>query len=137
LDLFLNIDHASNKLTALYRIDSDDPNAGRLATSRNFPRWLRQGSSQDVSAGVISTSRGTFTPNTVSYDWLRISAAPQAVAAVTGTKTVDKDGVPPGPGVNPGDTLTYTISVTNNSATTSVQIIDPMPVDTSYVANSA
>jgi len=136
LDLFLNIDHASNKLTALYRIDSDDPNAGRLATSRNFPRWLRQGSSQDVSAGVISTSRGTFTPNIVSYDWLRISATPQAVAAVSGTKTVDKDGVS-GPPVNPGDTLIYTVSVTNNSATTSVQITDPMPVDTSYVANSA
>ncbi len=136
LDLFLNIDHNSNKLTALYRIDSDDLNAGRLATSRNFPRWLRQGQSQEVSAGVISTSRGTFTPITVSYDWFRISATPQAVPAVFGTKTVDKDGVS-GPPVNPGDTLTYTVSVTNNSATTSVQITDPMPVDTSYVASSA
>jgi uncharacterized repeat protein (TIGR01451 family) len=137
LDLFLNIDHAgSGKITALYRIDSDDPNAGRLATSRSFPRWLRQGGAVAVSAGVISTSRGTFTPNTISYDWFRITATAQATAAVIGTKTVDKDGVS-GPGVNPGDTLTYTISVTNNSATTSVQVADPMPVDTSYVAGSA
>jgi uncharacterized repeat protein (TIGR01451 family) len=137
LDLFLNIDHGgSGKITALYRIDSDDPNAGRLATSRNFPRWLRQGGAVAVSAGVISTSRGTFTPITVAYDWFRISATPQAVAAVIGTKTVDKDGVS-GPTVNPGDTLTYTVSVTNNGATTNIQISDPMPVDTSYVANSA
>jgi uncharacterized repeat protein (TIGR01451 family) len=137
LDLFLNIDHAgSGKISALYRIDSDNPNAGRLATARNFPRWLRQGNSVPVSAGVISTNRGTFTPITVAYDWLRITATPQAVAAVIGTKTVDKDGVPPGPAVNPGDTLTYTISVTNNSATTNVQVSDPIPVDTSYVAGS-
>src|SRR5260221_10677131 len=75
LDLFLNIDHGgSGKITALYRIDSDDPNAGRLATSRNFPRWLRQGNAVAVSAGVISTSRRTFAPNTISYDWVPITA---------------------------------------------------------------
>jgi uncharacterized repeat protein (TIGR01451 family) len=137
LDLFLNIDHGgSGKITALYRIDSDDPNAGRLATARNFPRWLRQGNPVQVSAGVISTSRGSFTPITVTYDWFRISATPQVIAAVSGTKTVDKDGLT-GPAVNPGDTLTYTVNVTNNSAATSVQISDPIPVDTSYVAGSA
>src|SRR5262249_34395686 len=136
LDLFLNIDHNSRQTTALYRIDSNDPNAGRLATSRNIPRWLRQGPSVPVSAGVISTNRGSFIPNTLSYDWFRITAVPQVVASVVGTKTVDKDGVS-GPPVNPGDTLTYTVSVTNNGTSTSVQISDPLPVDTSYVAGSA
>jgi uncharacterized repeat protein (TIGR01451 family) len=137
LDLFLNIDHAgSGKLTALYRIDSDDPNAGRLATTRNFPRWLRQGNAVPVSAGVISTNRGAFAPMAIDFDWLRVTNTAQVSASVVGTKTVDKDGVN-GPPVNPGDTLTYTVSVTNNGAATSVQIADPMPIDTSYVAGSA
>src|SRR6266511_1833010 len=140
LDLFLNIDHTgSGKLTALYRIDSDDPNAGRLATSRNFPRWLRQGN-PTVNAGVITTNRGTLDKITMSYDWFRFTTdpnQPQVVASVSGTKTVDKDGVPPGPAVNPGDTLTYTINVTNNgTAPTNVQIVDPIPGDTTYVDGS-
>ncbi|HEU5102486.1 MAG TPA: hypothetical protein VFU22_25860, partial [Roseiflexaceae bacterium] len=36
-----------------------------------------------------------------------------------------------------GDTLTYTINVTNNGAPTSIQITDPIPVDTSFVTGSA
>jgi uncharacterized repeat protein (TIGR01451 family) len=136
LDLFLNIDHTgSGKLTALYRIDSDDPNAGRLATSRNFPRWLRQGNAVPVYAGVITTNRGAPTPTTIAYDWLRLTSAPQVQAAVSGTKTVDKDGIT-GPAVNPGDTLTYTISMTNNGTAANVQIADPIPVDTTYMQGS-
>jgi uncharacterized repeat protein (TIGR01451 family) len=135
LDLFLNIDHTgSGKITALYRIDSDDVNAGRLATSRNFPRWLRQGNSVSVYAGVITTNRGAPAPITISYDWFRLTGDPQVVASVTGTKTVDRDGV--NPAVNPEDTLTYTVNITNNGAATSVQVADPIPIDTSYVPNS-
>ncbi len=136
LDLFLNIDHTgSGKLTALYRIDSDNANAGRLATSRNFPRWLRQGGSVSVDAGVITTNRGTPAPITISYDWFRLTADAQAVASVSGTKIVDRDGIS-GPAVNPGDTLTYTISILNNGTATNVQVADPIPVDTTYVVGS-
>src|SRR5206468_8873122 len=82
LDLFLNIDHGgSGKITALYRIDSDDPNAGQLATSRNFPRWLRQGNSVSVYTGVITTNRGAPAPITISYDWFRLTSDPQVVAS--------------------------------------------------------
>jgi len=137
LDLFLNIDHTgSGRITALYRIDSDDPNAGQLATSRNFPRWLRQGNAVSVYAGVITTNRGTPAPITISYDWFRLTADAQAVASVSGTKTVDKDGVPPGPAVNPGDTLTYTITVKNNGGATNIQVVDSIPFDTSYVSGT-
>lgn len=138
LDLFLNIDHTGGgKITALYRIDSDASNAGQLATTRNFPRWLRQGNAGAVYAGVITTNRGApaLADLTVSFDWFRLTLAPQVVASVTGTKTVDKDGV--GATVSPGDTLTYTIRVTNTGAGTNVQIADPIPVDTTYVADSA
>jgi uncharacterized repeat protein (TIGR01451 family) len=140
LDLFLKIEHGgSGRITALYRINSDDPNAGRLATSRNFPRWLRQGS-PTVFAGVITTNRGTLEKITMLYDWFRFTTdpnQPQVVASVSGTKTVDNDGVPPGPAVNPGDTLTYTINVTNNgTAPTNVQLVDPIPGDTAYVNGS-
>lgn len=42
LDLFLTIDHQAKRISALYRIDSDLADAGRQATSRNFPRWPAQ-----------------------------------------------------------------------------------------------
>jgi uncharacterized repeat protein (TIGR01451 family) len=137
LDLFLNIDHTgSGKITALYRIDSDAPEAGQLMTARNFPRWLRQGNAVPVYAGVVGTNRGALTPLQLAFDWFRLTNAPQAVASVTGSKTVDRDGIT-GPTVNPGATLTYTISVTNNGTATNVAVSDPLPVDTTYVPNSA
>lgn len=131
-DLYLNIQHGgSGKISALYKIDSEDFNAGRLVTSRNFPRWLRQGT-PSVYAGVVATSRGTSS-TTVGFDWFRLTLAPQVNAIVTGAKSVDKDGISPGQSVSPGDTLTYTITVTNNGAASSlVTIQDPVPVDTSF-----
>jgi len=137
IDLFLNVDHTGGgKLTALYRIDSADPNAGRLATSRNFPRWLRQIGPGSVYAGVISTSRSAPSIE-VDFDWFRLTLAPQVTPSLSATKTVNRDGIT-GPAVNPEDTLTYTISVTNNSnASVTVQVADPIPVDTTYVQGSA
>ena len=134
LDLFLTIDHQAKRISALYRIDSDLADAGRQATSRNFPRWLRQGNNVPVFAGVAASSAlASTTP--VAYDWFRLTLAPQVVAVVTGVKTVDKDGTTSA--VTPGDTLTYTISVSNNGATTSAQVSDPIPADTTYVAGTA
>jgi uncharacterized repeat protein (TIGR01451 family) len=52
---------------------------------------------------------------------------------LTITKTADKASA------KPGDTITYTITVTNNHPTasaTSVTVIDPVPAYTTYVANS-
>jgi uncharacterized repeat protein (TIGR01451 family) len=135
LDLFLNIDHTSGgKIAALYRIDSDDKNAGQLATSRNMPRWLRGGSTS-IFAGVISTNRGSATSLVSKFDWFRLTNTPQVTPSVTGVKTVDRDGITNT--VNPGEELTYTISVANNGATTGVYVTDPIPVDTTFVAGSA
>ena len=137
LDLFLNIDHTGNgKITALYRIDSDNAADGRLATSRSFPRWLRQGNNVAVFAGMLATNRGASVPLGVDFDWFRVTTAPQAVAVVAGSKTVDKDGLSNGQSVLPGDTLTYTINVQNNGTSTNVQVTDPIPTDTTYVAGS-
>jgi uncharacterized repeat protein (TIGR01451 family) len=135
IDLFLNIEHGgSGKISALYRIDSNNVNSGNLATSRNFPRWLR-GGNNTVYAGIATTSRNA--PSTIAYDfdWFRLTNGPQITPAVVGTKTVDKDGI--SSNVSPGNILTYTISVKNNGAATSIQISDPIPADTTYVANSA
>lgn len=137
LDLFLNIDHSGGgKITALYRIDSDNTNAGILATTRNFPRWLRQGNPTAIYTGIVTTNRGAPASVNTIFDWFRLTLAPQTVASVTGIKTVDRDGIT-GPTINPGDTLTYTIRVTNNGAATDVQVADPIPVDTAYIAGSA
>lgn len=138
LDLFLNIDHAGNgKITALYRIDSDSASDGRLATSRAFPRWLRQGNNVTVYSGILATNRGAALPLAVDFDWFRVSTAAQVVAIVSGEKLVDKDGSSPGQTVSPGDTLTYTINVKNNGTATSVQVADPIPADTAYLPASA
>jgi uncharacterized repeat protein (TIGR01451 family) len=134
IDLFLNIEHGgSGKLTALYRIDSDDPNSGNLATSRNFPRWLR-GGNNTVYSGIATTSRGTPSAIAYDFDWFRLTNSPQITPSVSGVKTVDKDGLTSV--VSPGDILTYTINVKNNGTATSVQVSDPIPADTTYVANS-
>jgi uncharacterized repeat protein (TIGR01451 family) len=138
LDLFLNVDHAAGgKLTALYRIDSDAANAGRLASTRALPRWMRQGGGVPVYAGVISTNRGSAAPLSVAFDWFRVTTTPQVTPSVTGVKTVDRDGLS-GAAVNPGDQLTYTISVTNNGgAATGVYVADAIPVDATFVTGSA
>ncbi len=50
------------------------------------------------------------------------------------TKTSSKNGR----GVQPGDTITYTVTVTNTSSTpqTGIQLTDPLPAGTTYVPNS-
>src|SRR5262245_51147174 len=128
LDLFITVDQTNNKINALYRIDSVDDLAIRLATTRNLPRWMPKGNNSiALYAGLVSTNRGAA-PVDVSFDWFRLTLP--VVTAVTGTKSVDKDGI--SSLVSPGDTLTYTINVTNNGPTTTVYILDPIPVDTSF-----
>ncbi|HEX9438461.1 MAG TPA: hypothetical protein VF909_02220, partial [Roseiflexaceae bacterium] len=136
LDLFVTIDHVNGRITALYRIDSDDPAQATQAASRNLPRWLRiQGSTTSIPvyAGILTTNRGAI-PSDVVFDWFRLTSP--VVASVTGFKSVDKDGIS-GPPVRPGDTLTYSISVTNNGTASNLQVVDPIPVDTTYVLGSA
>jgi uncharacterized repeat protein (TIGR01451 family) len=136
LDLFVTIDHVNGRITALYRIDSDDPAQATQAASRNLPRWLRiQGSTTSIPvyAGILTTNRGAI-PSDIVFDWFRLTSP--VVASVTGFKSVDKDGIS-GPPVRPGDTLTYSISVTNNGTASNLQVVDPIPVDTTYVLGSA
>jgi uncharacterized repeat protein (TIGR01451 family) len=138
LDLFLTVDHINGRVTALYRIDSDDSAKITQASVRNLPRWLRlQGgtTSIPVYAGLLTTSKGA-TPIDVRFDWFHLLNA-AVVANVSGFKSVNKDGITNGQIVYPGDTLTYTISVTNNGTASTLQVVDPIPVDTTYVAASA
>ncbi len=137
LDLFVTVDHVNGRLTTLYRVDSDDSARVIQASARNLPRWLRlQGSTTmiPVFAGVVTTNRGTA-PVDVRFDWFHLTSA--IVANVSGFKSVNKDGVTNGQIVYPGDTLTYTINVTNNGTTSSLQVVDPIPADTMYIAGSA
>jgi uncharacterized repeat protein (TIGR01451 family) len=136
LDLFVTIDHVNGRLTTLYRIDSDDPARVVQASARNLPRWLRlQGNTTSIAvyAGLLTTNRGA-SPIDVRFDWFRLSSA--VVANVSGYKSVNKDGVSNGQLVSPGDTLTYSITVTNNGTASILQVVDPIPSDTTYVAGS-
>ena len=127
LDLFITIDQTAGKITALYRIDSNDPSAVRLATTRGFPRWMNKNNGA-LYAGVVTSSRAAA-PVNVSFDWFELTTP--VVATITGSKTVDKDGLS-GPPINPGDTLTYTVGVTNNGPATTVTVTDPIPADTTF-----
>src|SRR5206468_4517086 len=91
LDLFVTVDHVNGRLTALYRIDSDDPARITQASARNLPRWLRlRGSTTSIPvyAGVLTTNKGAA-PIDVRFDWFHLSSA--IVANVSGFKSVDKD----------------------------------------------
>ncbi|HWQ16022.1 MAG TPA: hypothetical protein VNL77_24695 [Roseiflexaceae bacterium] len=133
LDLFLTIDHGTGRISALYRIDSESDADIRLATTRGLPKWLRVQGNQTVPvfAGIVTTSSASTTPPlALAFDWFRISETP-VVATVSGAKTVDLEQV------TPGGQLTYTINVVNNGAPATFRIVDPIPVDTAYVAGSA
>ncbi|MEN9934912.1 MAG: hypothetical protein RLZZ387_1491 [Chloroflexota bacterium] len=139
LDLFLTVNHTTGRVTALYRIDSNSPADVRLAASRALPRWMRiQGAQTEVPAlaGIVTTSRSAPTPQIdVKFDSFGLIESP-VEATFSGSKTVDRDGFS-GPKVNPGDTLTYTINVSNSGAAATFRVVDPMPADTTYVVGSA
>ncbi len=77
---------------------------------------------------------------------------PQVIFAVSGSTTaatpvgyvpppitVDKRSSAAGGNVAPGETITYTIEITNNTAVTQtgLEVTDPLPTGTSYVTGSA
>jgi uncharacterized repeat protein (TIGR01451 family) len=128
MDLFLTIDQANGRISALYRVDSSDPGAVRLATTRGVPRWMNKNNTQ-VYAGVLASSRAAAAID-VRFDSFGASTVP-VFATISGSKTVDKDGIS-GPPVSFGDTLTYTINVTNNGPSATVTVVDPIPVDTTF-----
>lgn len=91
------------------------------------------------TVGTDGTYSTTFTVSTGALPvalTLAIPAVTTTVSspAVTITKTASPVGV-----VNPGGTITYTITVTNTHGSASVnnvRVIDPVPAYTNYVANS-
>lgn len=134
LDLFLTVEHGSNRVTALYRVNSDALTTPVQAITRSLPRWMRVKGNQSVSVlGGVITSSPAAQPIEVRYDWLRVLTTPLQ-GAVSGFKDVDKDGVDAP--VAPGDQLTYTLGITNNGADGSFRIVDPLPPGTAYVPGS-
>jgi uncharacterized repeat protein (TIGR01451 family) len=86
--------------------------------------------------GTYSTTFSVTTGALPAALTLPVTAVITTVAspAVTITKTASPVGA-----VNPGGTITYTITVRNTHATVpvnTVSVIDPLPVYTTYVANS-
>jgi uncharacterized repeat protein (TIGR01451 family) len=136
LDLFLTVEHSSNRLTALYRVNSNSLNDSVQVVTRNLPRWMRiRNANQQVQVlGGIIASDTTGSAMQVRYDWLRLFDEP-VLGQLSGFKSVDKDGVDTT--VLPGETLTYTISVRNNGAAGEFRVDDPIPAGTAYVSGSA
>jgi len=84
---------------------------------------------EPITSQAIVQADGTL-PNIETAEALFVDAA--SVGAVSGTKVVDKAQA------NIGDTLTYTIRVSNNSGSTAtnLQVVDPIPQDVSFVNGS-
>jgi N-acetylneuraminic acid mutarotase len=83
LDLFLALDPATNRIVAMYRVDSNDEAAivpFGSASAAGYPKlaeFFRQG----AAAGVITTTGGAGSVFGLAYDYFRIdpSAAPGTV----------------------------------------------------------
>lgn len=117
-------------------------NRGALVTTKspNYPNQLGYDSSLFTADGFLGngSTSATFAAKTTNDVY-----APQAVTFATElyspdvqlTKTVSPTGA-----VKPGDTLTYTVTATNNSASasaTNVSLLDAIPAGTTYVLGSA
>jgi uncharacterized repeat protein (TIGR01451 family) len=91
------------------------------------------------TVGTDGTYNTTFTVSTGALPAVLNLPIPAVTTTVSSPSvTITKTASPAG-GVNPGGTITYTITVTNthSSATVNnVRVIDPVPAYTNYVANS-
>jgi len=91
-----------------------------------------------TTAGTNGTYSTTYTLSTTTDPAVNLTTA-AVITTVSSPRVTIAKTVNPNSGVKPGDTLTYTITVTNTHATaaaTSVTVIDPVPAYTTYVANS-
>jgi glucose/arabinose dehydrogenase len=69
LDLFLSADPITRKLTALYRVDSDDPDQVKEFSSVN---WYSHYFSQTLYGGLVTTNYGTTTTFNFVFDWFKL-----------------------------------------------------------------
>ncbi len=97
----------------------------------------------DLQATVDAGTVGDVITNTASVltldqvDPVNTNDSDSAAVSISGiraTKTSDVTGV-----VSPGDVITYSIAVTNigSSAQTGIDVVDPVPTGTTYVADTA
>ena len=94
---------------------------------------VKAGKSVELTLEVVVKDDTTDTvKNVAKIDNKEIPEKPETkVANITGTKTVDKTEA------KVGDTLTYTITLTNNgNATGTVTVTDEIPTGTTLVADS-
>lgn len=106
LDLFFSADPVTKKLTALYRVDSDDPDAVQELSVAN---WYNHYFTQPIYGGLITTSNGTNTPFTFNFDWFKLGefVAPGAAGTNVSFSVPSKIiSTPNGGMVNP-TTLTF------------------------------
>lgn len=117
-------------------------NRGALITTKtpNYPNQLGYDSSLFVADGFLgnNSTSATFAAKTTNDVY-----APQAVTFATELYSPDVQltkSVSPSGTVQPGDTLTYTVTASNNSGSASasnVSLIDAIPAGTTYVLGSA
>lgn len=101
--------------------------------------------SQPALASMIPTTADSQTASgiqqtvnvtSLSANYLSANFGFYSLASDLGiTKTANPSGA-----VSPGGTITYTITITNNSATTTqtgISVTDPLPTDTTFVSGSA
>jgi glucose/arabinose dehydrogenase len=69
LDLFLSADPITRKLTALYRVDSDDPDQVKEFSVVN---WYQHYFNQTLYGGLVTTNYGTTTTFNFLFDWFKL-----------------------------------------------------------------
>ncbi len=86
IDLFLTVDPVAKTISALYRVNSNDPNNVTLLTTVVWPDQLIN---DPIYGGLVTTNSGAPAPVTFTYDWFKVGAPVSGISFEGPTKLID------------------------------------------------